>query len=67
MTERGRELPIVRSGTRLREALRVLDRCGIEIAIIVDDQQRVLGIITDGDVRRSLLAGRTLDDSVGPR
>jgi dTDP-glucose pyrophosphorylase/CBS domain-containing protein len=64
MTERGRELPIVRSGAGLKHALGVLDRCGIEIAIIVDQAERVVGIITDGDVRRSLLAGRTLEDRV---
>jgi dTDP-glucose pyrophosphorylase/CBS domain-containing protein len=64
MTERGRELPVVRSGVTLRQALGVLDRCGIEIAVIVDHNERVLGVITDGDVRRSLLRGITLEDPV---
>lgn len=34
------------------------------IAIVVDAQRRLLGTVTDGDVRRGLLAGSTLEDRV---
>jgi nucleotide sugar dehydrogenase len=34
------------------------------IVLVVDDDERLLGIMTDGDVRRGLLRGASLDDTV---
>ena len=45
----------------LRDALKVIDKNAEGLAIVVDDDQRVVGTLTDGDVRRSLLDGDTLD------
>lgn len=44
------------------DALRVIDEGGEAIAFVCDDQNRVIGTLTDGDVRRALLAGSTLGD-----
>lgn len=46
----------------LREAMRVLDNIGIKILVLVDDKNRLVGTLTDGDVRRFLLAGGQMDD-----
>jgi len=54
----GDEMPMVESGTMLKDALIEMTRKGFGMTIIVDHMQRVLGIFTDGDLRR------TLDDSV---
>ena len=32
------------------------------IALVVDDEDRLKGVITDGDLRRALVAGRSVDD-----
>nr|WP_281685538.1 sugar phosphate nucleotidyltransferase [Thalassobaculum salexigens] len=48
----------------VREALTQIDVGASQLAIVVDDDRRVLGMVTDGDVRRGLLAGVTLDDTV---
>ena len=63
------EALFVRVHSPLRTAMSIFnehavrcDRSGI--ALIVDDERRLLGVITDGDVRRALLAGQTLDDRV---
>lgn len=45
----------------MREAMKTLDSGGLGIVLVVDDQRRLLGTITDGDVRRALLAGKSLD------
>ena len=45
----------------LREVIACIDRNGKGIALVVDADQRLIGTITDGDVRRALLAGRDLD------
>ncbi len=39
---------------RSREGLLEMTRKGLGMAVIVDDGQRVLGIFTDGDLRRAL-------------
>ncbi len=45
-------LPLVPLKTTLKEALEVLDKGGLGTVIIVDNQKKLKGIITDGDVRR---------------
>lgn len=42
------------------EALRLLEKSRARCAIVVDEQSRLLGTITDGDVRRGLLRGVAL-------
>ena len=39
----------------LREVLCTIDTAELQIALVVDDNTRLLGLITDGDVRRALL------------
>src|SRR5262245_33034392 len=51
----GDALPLVRSGTRARDALAPMGAKGrAGAALVVDAQQRLLGIFTDGDLRRLL-------------
>ncbi len=45
----------------VRDAITCIDAGVIEIACVVDAEQRLLGVITDGDVRRGLLRGLQLD------
>lgn len=49
----------------VRDAMRAIDDGGVEAALVVDGD-RLVGVVTDGDVRRALLAGASLDDPVGP-
>lgn len=58
------ERALVSPGTTLGEAIEVLDREALRIALVVDDKQRLLGTLTDGDVRRALLGKQTLDATV---
>jgi dTDP-glucose pyrophosphorylase len=49
----------------ISEVIACIDRSGkISLALIVDENQRLLNTISDGDVRRGLLAGCSLSDSV---
>ncbi|MFW6324784.1 MAG: KpsF/GutQ family sugar-phosphate isomerase [Desulfovibrionales bacterium] len=50
-------LPCVRSKTTLAEALQVLNSGGLGTVVIVDSDQRLQGILTDGDVRRMVCKG----------
>lgn len=54
----------VTSSTSIREAIARIDRTSAGIALAVDAEERLAGTITDGDVRRALLAGFSLDSPV---
>lgn len=45
----------------LADAIRTLEATPYKICLIVDERQRLLGTITDGDVRRAILRGISLD------
>jgi dTDP-glucose pyrophosphorylase/predicted transcriptional regulator len=45
----------------IRRALEVIDSGAMKIALVVDDNQKLLGTISDGDIRRALLKGLGLD------
>lgn len=45
----------------IREAMRVIEGNDGKIALIVDENRKLLGTLTDGDIRRAVLAGHTLD------
>ncbi|MBY0577585.1 MAG: KpsF/GutQ family sugar-phosphate isomerase [Burkholderiales bacterium] len=51
---KGAALPVVSDGAFLSEALLEMSRKGMGMTAIVDDQNRVIGIYTDGDLRRTL-------------
>jgi dTDP-glucose pyrophosphorylase len=53
-------------GLTLRECLQVIDRGGVQIAIVVDNQGCLFGVLTDGDVRRALLSGARMEDGASP-
>ena len=48
----------------VRECMAVIDKNKQGIALIVDAQGRLTGTITDGDIRRFILAGHSIDNSV---
>jgi arabinose-5-phosphate isomerase len=50
----GGQIPTVRAGATLAEALREVSSKGLGMTAIVDDSMRVLGVFTDGDLRRAL-------------
>lgn len=45
----------------LREVMAAIDRGAKGIALVVDDQKRLVTTLTDGDLRRAVLAGLSLD------
>lgn len=51
-------------GATIGEAIAALDRSGFQIVLVADGDGRLLGTITDGDIRRGLLRGKTLDSAV---
>jgi dTDP-glucose pyrophosphorylase len=48
----------------IKEALAIIDKGSMQIAIVVDDDDKLIGTLTDGDIRRGLLKGLSLDSSI---
>jgi len=58
----GDQCPIVAADTRLRDVIYEMSRKGLGMTCVVDKAEALLGIITDGDLRRHLdRAGNILD------
>ena len=55
---------ILSADATIRDAVRNLNEVAIRIALVLDDDGRMLGTISDGDIRRGLLRGLTLDNPV---
>ena len=60
----GDALPVVTPGTPLKEVIMEMTAKKLGIAAVTDDGNRILGILTDGDLRR-ILENRTIDSIRG--
>ncbi|KHL69615.1 MULTISPECIES: KpsF/GutQ family sugar-phosphate isomerase [Pseudomonas] len=59
----GAELPLVRRGTPLREALLEMTRKGLGMTLVAEADGRLAGVFTDGDLRRALDRGVDVRDA----
>ena len=50
--------------TDLQHTIKVIDQGALQIALVVDAEKRLIGTVTDGDIRRGLLNGLNLDSPV---
>jgi len=48
----------------IKDAMQAIDEGSCKIALIVDKKMKLLGTITDGDIRRAILEGISLDSSI---
>jgi len=39
----------------LKAALKQIDKSGLQVLVVVDEEDRILGIVTDGDMRRAII------------
>ncbi|GFO59048.1 alcohol dehydrogenase [Geomonas silvestris] len=55
---------LVAPQTPIIEVIRSIDETGLQIALVVSPQRKLLGTLTDGDVRRAILKGIDLNSPV---
>ncbi len=48
----------------IRQAMEAIDSSSIQLALIVDDYLHLKGIVTDGDIRRVVLRGMSIDTPI---
>jgi dTDP-glucose pyrophosphorylase len=55
---------LINPNTSIIDTLRVIDDTAVEIALVVDENKRLIGTVTDGDIRRGLIKGTNLDEPI---
>jgi dTDP-glucose pyrophosphorylase len=56
---------LVTEDTTIRKVMTRIDQGATGIALLVDRHRRLLATVTDGDIRRAILAGTSLDSPIG--
>lgn len=54
----------INQNASIKEALKVIDKGAIKVAVVLSDDGLLLGMLSDGDIRRALLKGMSLGDSI---
>lgn len=55
---------LVPSNHSLLETMQIIDCTSLQFAIVVDEENRLIGTVTDGDVRRGILRGESLESPI---
>lgn len=55
---------IVSQHLTLLETMKIIDESSLQFAVVVDEEKRLLGTVTDGDIRRGILRGEGLDVAI---
>ena len=55
---------LIKPESTVVDALRVIDNEALRIALVVNDEQHLLGVVTDGDIRRGILNSLPLNTPV---
>lgn len=57
------EVMTVQVTSSIKQTMRAIDTAALGIAFIVDRQNKLCGVATDGDIRRAILAGINIDET----
>lgn len=55
---------LILSDTTVIETMQIIDESSLQFAAVVDERNCLLGTVTDGDIRRGILSGITLDSKI---
>lgn len=55
---------LINPATPIIEAMRIIDTSALRIALVTDETSRLVGVVTDGDIRRGILNGVSLEKPV---
>ena len=55
---------LLREDSTIKEALNIIDSGAMKIALVVDDDENLIGTVTDGDIRRGILSLLDLNDTI---
>ncbi len=55
---------LIQPASTIMDAMETLEDTAMQILLVVDDEHHLKGVVTDGDIRRALLAGKGMDAGV---
>ena len=55
---------LVSPSVSIQNVLKVIDKEALKLALVVDDDETLLGTVSDGDIRRALINNKQLDTLV---
>jgi len=55
---------IVKPNISMKDVLKIIDSGKKQIALVVDNNKKLIGTVNDGDIRRALLKGVNLDETI---
>ena len=55
---------LLRESSTIKEALKIIDSGAIKIGVVVNENEKLVGTVTDGDIRRGILNNLSLDDAI---
>jgi len=55
---------LLKPTSTIKEALKIIDSGAMKIALVVDEDEKLIGTLTDGDIRRGLLSTLGLEDPI---
>jgi len=55
---------IIKENNTIKDAMELIEKTGLRIVLVVDDNKKLLGIATDGDIRRSLLVDKDFESPI---
>lgn len=55
---------LIKENTPILDVIKIMDQGAMGVVLVIDDSENLLGVVTDGDVRRGFLNGVGTDQSV---
>lgn len=55
---------LISASSTFRHAIEVIDNTALQAGLIVDEQSRLIGMLTDGTIRRAILNGVPMDENI---
>ena len=65
MTNRNWKKTLIKSNRNIRDAIKTLEIAELQVLLVVDDNNKLKGTLTDGDIRRAILKGADINSKIG--
>jgi dTDP-glucose pyrophosphorylase/CBS domain-containing protein len=58
------KIATIKGNCTIKQAMKAIDDSALEVVLIIDDDEKMVGLATDGDIRRAIIKDATLDTPV---
>jgi len=54
----------VQPNITIRQAMKILNKTAVKCLLVVDEKEKLIGTLSDGDIRKALLKGFSIGDKI---